>query len=84
MRPGDPNLAMLELMAEKLGTLTEQLVFVGGCTTGLFISDPLLPPVRAARITISLRRPCAASVFRRTCAPTRRSVVGRPANWCLT
>ena len=49
MRPGDPNLAMLELMAEKLGTLTEQLVFVGGCTTGLFISDPLLPPVRATR-----------------------------------
>lgn len=36
----------------------------------------------AARITTSLRRPCAASVFRRTCAPTRRSVVGEPANWC--
>lgn len=49
MRPGDPNLDMLELMAAKLGQLTEQLVFVGGSTTGLFITDPLLPPVRVTR-----------------------------------
>lgn len=49
MRPGDPNLAMLEAMAHHLGELTEQLVFVGGCTTGLFVTDPLLPPVRVTR-----------------------------------
>lgn len=49
MRPGDPNINMLELMAARLGALTEQLVFVGGSTTGLFITDPLLPPVRATR-----------------------------------
>jgi hypothetical protein len=49
MRPGDPNLDMLELMAAKLGDLTEQLVFIGGSTTGLFITDPLLPPVRVTR-----------------------------------
>lgn len=49
MRPGDPNIDMLELMAAKLGDLTEQLVFVGGSTTGLFITDALLPPVRATR-----------------------------------
>ncbi len=52
MRPGDPNLDMLELMAAKLGQLTEQLVFVGGSTTGLFITDPLLPPVRVTRDVI--------------------------------
>jgi predicted nucleotidyltransferase len=49
MRPGDPNIDMLELMAAKLGDLIEQLVFVGGSTTGLFITDALLPPVRATR-----------------------------------
>lgn len=49
MRPGDPNIDMLELMAAKLGQLAEQLVFVGGSTTGLFITDPLLPPVRVTR-----------------------------------
>lgn len=49
MKPGDPNLDMLELMAGKLGDLAEQLVFVGGSTTGLFITDRLLPPVRVTR-----------------------------------
>ena len=49
MKPGDPNLEMLEVMAHKLSHLTERLVFVGGSTTGLFITDPLLPPVRATR-----------------------------------
>lgn len=49
MRPGDPNLDMLEIMARKLGPLTERLVFVGGCTTGLFITDLLLPQIRVTR-----------------------------------
>ena len=49
MRPGDPNIPMLELMASRLGPLLEQLVFVGGCTTGLFVTDPLIPPVRVTR-----------------------------------
>lgn len=49
MRPGDPNLDMLEIMARKLGQLTERLVFVGGSTTGLFITDPLVPQIRVTR-----------------------------------
>ncbi len=49
MRPGDPNIPMLELMASRLSPLLEQLVFVGGCTTGLFVTDPLIPPLRVTR-----------------------------------
>lgn len=49
MRLDDPNIAMLEVISNKLGQLTERLVFVGGCTTGLFITDPLLPAVRITR-----------------------------------
>lgn len=49
MRPGDPNLALLEAMAERLGELNKLLVFVDGCTSGLFITDPLLPAVRVTR-----------------------------------
>lgn len=49
MRPGDPNLDMLEAMAARLDELLSLLVFVGGSTTGLFITDPLLPPVRVTR-----------------------------------
>ena len=40
------NLQMLEFVAAKLGELRSELVFLGGCTTGLFITDPEFPDVR--------------------------------------
>ena len=40
------NLRMLEFVATKLGAIRNDVVFLGGCTTGLFISDPLVPDVR--------------------------------------
>lgn len=40
------NLRMLEFIANKLGDIRNDVVFLGGCTTGLFISDPLVPDVR--------------------------------------
>lgn len=36
----DPNLAMVERVAQALGPLREQLVFVGGCAAGLLLTDP--------------------------------------------
>lgn len=39
IRP-DPNMAMVELIAQALGPLREQLVFVGGCAAGLLLTDP--------------------------------------------
>ena len=47
MRADDPNLASLELAALALGPLLDELVLVGGCATGLLITDPSVPPVRA-------------------------------------
>lgn len=41
------NIELLELAASVLGDLTEEVVFVGGATVGLWISDPVAPPVRA-------------------------------------
>lgn len=35
-----PNLAKIELIAEVLGPLREQLVFVGGCAVDLLLTDP--------------------------------------------
>lgn len=40
------NLRMLEFVAIKLGDIRKDVVFLGGCTTGLFISDPIVPDVR--------------------------------------
>jgi predicted nucleotidyltransferase len=47
MNPNDPNVVMMELVAEKLGKgLREALVFVGGAVTGLLITDPGQPAIR--------------------------------------
>jgi hypothetical protein len=36
----DPNPALLERAVELLRPLLDELVFVGGCATGLLITDP--------------------------------------------
>lgn len=43
----DPNLEILELAVHQLGELVDEMVFVGGCATGLLISDPAAAPIRA-------------------------------------
>ena len=42
----NPNLDQLSLAAEKLHPLLSKIVFVGGCATGLLVSDPAASPVR--------------------------------------
>ena len=42
----DPNLALLSAMALTLGPLRERLVFVGGCATGLLLTDRAAAAVR--------------------------------------
>ena len=49
MSPQDPNVEMLELVANALGELTKRMVFVGGCATGLLITDSARPPVRTTQ-----------------------------------
>ena len=41
------NLKMLEFAVGKLGALCDEFIFLGGCTTALFITDPGVPDVRA-------------------------------------
>lgn len=36
----DPNIEMLEIAVERLGILIDDLVFLGGCATGLLLTDP--------------------------------------------
>lgn len=49
MRAYDPNLANLRLIAVALGDLREQVVFVGGATAGLLVTDPAAERVRATK-----------------------------------
>lgn len=49
MPANDPNLPYLRQVAEALGDLREQVVFVGGAVAGLLVTDPLADSVRATR-----------------------------------
>jgi hypothetical protein len=49
MRPDDPNLPNLRAVAEALGNLRERVVFVGGATAGLLVTDPAAEGVRATK-----------------------------------
>lgn len=44
--PRNPNVARLTSAATKLEPLLDQIVFVGGCVTGLLLTDPAAAPVR--------------------------------------
>jgi len=46
IRPDNPNLSLLLGAAERLAPLLDQIAFVGGCATGLLLSDPAAAPVR--------------------------------------
>ncbi len=43
----NPNLEMLRIAVENLGDLADDMVFVGGCTTGLLITDEGAAEVRS-------------------------------------
>jgi len=42
----DPNRALFESVVRLLAPLLDDLVFVGGCTTGLFVTDPAAGGIR--------------------------------------
>lgn len=39
----DINIRMIIHVAKRLGDLRDKVVFVGGCATGMFITDPAMP-----------------------------------------
>jgi hypothetical protein len=45
----DPNRALFESVVRLLAPVLDELVFVGGCTTGLFITDPAASGIRPTR-----------------------------------
>ena len=45
----NPNLEILESAVHRLDSLCEQMVFLGGCATGLLLTDPAAPSIRITR-----------------------------------
>jgi predicted nucleotidyltransferase len=48
-RRPNPNLEILMLAVDQLDELANKMVFLGGCATGLLITDPAAPPIRVTR-----------------------------------
>ena len=48
-RAANPNLEIMEIAVARLGVLAEEMVFLGGCATGLLITDVVAPPIRATK-----------------------------------
>lgn len=49
MRADDPNLPNLRAIAAAIGVLSDRVVFVGGATAGLLVTDPAAEIVRATK-----------------------------------
>jgi hypothetical protein len=45
-RANNPNLLILETAVDRLGSLADEFVFLGGCATGLLLTDVAAPPIR--------------------------------------
>ena len=48
-REKNPNLQILEIAVDHLGPLADDMVFGGGCATGLLLTDIAAPPIRVTR-----------------------------------
>jgi len=48
-RAANPNLEIMEIAVARLGALAEEMVFLGGCATGLLITDAVAPPIRVTK-----------------------------------
>lgn len=46
MNPRDPNIQLLEVVAQALDDLCDELLFVGGCAAGLLCTSPSAAPAR--------------------------------------
>ena len=45
----NPNIEILEFAIAQLGELADEMVFLGGCATGLLITDQAAPPIRVTK-----------------------------------
>jgi predicted nucleotidyltransferase len=48
-RVQNPNLEILSLAIDQLDELADEMVFLGGCATGLLITDSAAPPIRVTQ-----------------------------------
>ncbi len=86
----ESNLELIARVAQALGALREQFVFVGGCATGLLITDPAAAAVRATKDVDAIVAVASLADYHglaeklRACGFTQTVEEGEPAyRWTL-
>lgn len=74
----NPNLALLTQMAHAMGSLREQVVFVGGCATGLLLTQPEVADVRATEDVDAIVEVFTLAGYHRLAKTLRRLGSNRP------
>ena len=68
----NPNLEILESTVHNLGALSGHMVFVGGCASGLLLTDPAAPPLRVTRDVDALVEVVSLADYHRLHAKLRK------------
>lgn len=71
-RAQNPNLEILALAVERLGELSDEMVFLGGCATGLLITDAAAPPIRVTRDVDSIVQVASLAEYHRLSSKLRQ------------
>jgi len=74
----DPNIEILARVAHALGELCERMTFVGGCATGLLITDPGASPVRATQDVDAVVAVVSVAEYQRLGAALRAKGFAQP------
>jgi predicted nucleotidyltransferase len=70
-RLSNPNITLLERAVEQLGPLVDEMVFVGGCATGLLLTDTAAPSIRVTQDVDVLTEVATRGEYYRLCARLR-------------
>ena len=77
MNPGDPNVLRVEVVAEALGDLCDELFLVGGCAASLLIDAPSASPARVTYDVDVIAEVAAADAELRAYLAMRFDELGR-------
>ena len=82
MAASDPNRRQLARVAEALGDLRHDVVFVGGATVGLLITDPAAPRVRPTKDVDVIVEVATYSEYQARVAPRLKASVAPSRRRC--
>jgi len=71
-RKRNPNLEILEMAVEHLGPLADEMVFLGGCATGLLLTDAAAPPIRVTQDVDVITEVASIGEYHRLSAQLRK------------